>query len=53
MIAIAVPVVDDKGRYIAAIAIHGPKQRFDESAAMQHLDTLLQASKSLLTTFDY
>ncbi len=43
MVAIAVPVRDNKGRYIAALAIHGPKQRFPVETAIGRLD-LLRAS---------
>ena len=34
MVAIAVPVTDPTGRFYAALAVHGPTQRFDLDAAM-------------------
>ena len=34
MVAIAVPVTDPAGKFYAALAVHGPTQRFNLDAAM-------------------
>ena len=38
--AIAVPVTDPHGRFYAALAIHGPTQRFSIDDAMDKRDML-------------
>ena len=43
MIAIAVPVLDHNKRFFAALAVHGPKLRFDKETAVETL-ALLQTS---------
>jgi DNA-binding IclR family transcriptional regulator len=35
MVAIAVPVTDPKGRFYAAVAVHGPTQRFSLGSALE------------------
>ena len=40
MVAIAVPVKDPAGRFYAALAVHGPIQRFGLDAALANLDLL-------------
>jgi len=50
MVAIAVPVYDDHNRFFAALAIHGPKQRFDKDAALARLPLLLQSAKQISET---
>ena len=40
MLAIAVPVVDHQGRFYAVLAIHGPKQRFNEASALAMAERL-------------
>ena len=40
MVAIAVPVTDDKGQFYAALAIHGPMQRFSIDDALARRDSL-------------
>ena len=47
MFAIAVPVVNPTGHYCGAIAIHGPKSRFDHARAMTFLGELKQASQAI------
>jgi len=55
MVAIAVPVADARGRYYAALACHGPVQRFTLTDAESRRDLLLAASgeisKSLFGSF--
>ncbi|MEK9912051.1 MAG: IclR family transcriptional regulator C-terminal domain-containing protein, partial [Candidatus Puniceispirillum sp.] len=51
MVAIAVPVLDDEGRYAAALATHGPKQRFTVDIAVECLDLLRQSSQQISQTF--
>ena len=40
MFAIAVPVFDHRKRYYAALATHGPKQRFSKKQALALVDQL-------------
>ena len=40
MVAIAVPVTDPSGRFYAALALHGPTQRFDLDAALASRELL-------------
>ena len=40
MVAIAVPVKDSQGRFYAALAVHGPTQRFGIDAALANRDLL-------------
>ncbi len=47
MFAIAVPVFDNEGRYCAALAVHGPRTRFDRDAAMAVVDNLKSASQRI------
>ena len=47
MVALAVPVKDENGRYVAALAFHGPTQRLSIDGATEHLDTLRAASEEL------
>ena len=47
MIAIAVPVYDDQKRFFAALAIHGPKQRFDKDQALARLPLLLASAAQI------
>lgn len=49
MVAIAVPVTDAEGRFVAALAFHGPSQRLSLSAAIERKDMLTQAAKRLST----
>ncbi|WP_243403575.1 IclR family transcriptional regulator [Shimia abyssi] len=47
MIAIAVPVTDHSGRFVAALAIHGPLQRLSFDVALSHLATLQGAANKI------
>ncbi|MDG1456363.1 MAG: IclR family transcriptional regulator [Pseudoprimorskyibacter sp.] len=47
MVAIAVPITDDQGRFLAALAVHGPLQRIDEDHAMAQKDILVRAANRL------
>ncbi|CUJ07645.1 IclR family transcriptional regulator [Cognatishimia activa] len=47
MVAIAVPVLDTQGRYIASIAYHGPSQRVSLTEAIERKDILLTAAQNL------
>lgn len=47
MVAIAVPVTDPKGRFVAALAFHAPTQRVSLEQAIARRDTLHRASVKL------
>lgn len=47
MVAIAVPVTDPEGRFIAALAFHGPVQRVSIAAAEARLGMLQEAATRL------
>ncbi|MEX0283647.1 MAG: IclR family transcriptional regulator [Paracoccaceae bacterium] len=47
MVAIAVPVVDPHGRFIAAVAYHGPTQRMSLATAIERKDVLKDAAAKL------
>ncbi|MEM7060746.1 MAG: IclR family transcriptional regulator [Pseudomonadota bacterium] len=47
MVAIAVPVRDSAGRFLAALALHGPIQRFTLNHAISRRDLLLDAARRL------
>ena len=47
MIAIAVPVLDPKGRYHGALAMHGPTLRLDLSSIKDHYRDLRSAANQL------
>lgn len=47
MVAIAVPVKDAAGRFIAALAFHGPTQRLNRERLLAHKKTLVEAAKHL------
>lgn len=50
MIAIAVPLMDEKGRYTGALAFHAPTQRMKLQDALQHRQTLLDGAVKLSKT---
>lgn len=50
MTAIAVPVTDDDGRFLAALAFHGPTMRLDEAYLLQHKPFLVDAAHRLART---
>ncbi|MCG6901187.1 MAG: IclR family transcriptional regulator [Rhodobacter sp.] len=47
MVAIAVPVVDAKGRYVASLAFHGPVQRISIEHAIARKEVLLDGARRL------
>ena len=47
MVAIAVPIMDTHGRYIASVAYHGPLQRLSLTEAIERKEILLSAAKKL------
>jgi DNA-binding IclR family transcriptional regulator len=47
MVAIAAPVTDVHGRFVAAIAYHGPSQRLSLNQAEKRIDILFDAAESL------
>ncbi len=47
MVAIAVPIYDTKNRFVAALACHGPRPRFDIEAAIASKDILTEAAERL------
>jgi DNA-binding IclR family transcriptional regulator len=47
MVAIAVPVVDDRGRYLASLALHGPTIRLDVSTLLGLKPSLTDAASKL------
>ena len=47
MVALAVPVRDGNGRFLAALAVHGPLPRFSLEKALAHVETLHTASREL------
>lgn len=49
MLAIAVPIFDDEGRYYASLAIHGPKQRFAKDTALS-MEKRLKECSALITS---
>ena len=51
MVAIAVPILDDKSRYCGALAFHGPTQRLNLNEAIVHKDMLIEAAQKLSGTF--
>lgn len=47
MIAIAVPVLDHKGRFLAALAFHGPSMRLDIESIIDRKDVLIEGAEKL------
>lgn len=47
MVAIAVPVTDPNGRFAAALAFHGPRQRITPDSAISRLEPLLNGAQRL------
>lgn len=47
MVAIAVPVTDIHGRFVAALAYHGPSQRLSLEQAEKQIDVLFKAANTL------
>ncbi|MCP4937412.1 MAG: IclR family transcriptional regulator [bacterium] len=51
MVAIAVPVVDPAGRFLGALAFHGPTQRLSIESTKDKLDVLHDGAKRLADAF--
>lgn len=47
MVAVAVPVVDPNGRFVAGLAYHGPKQRLSLDHAVEEIEFLKTAANKL------
>jgi DNA-binding IclR family transcriptional regulator len=47
MVAIAVPVTDKLGRFVAGLAIHAPVVRMSLEEAISHADVLRAAAQEL------
>lgn len=47
MVALAVPVTDAQGRYVASLAMHGPSQRFNLDKAIDERNVLLDGAARL------
>ncbi len=47
MVAIAVPVCDPSGKFLAALAFHGPIQRLSTATALKNRDILLEGANRL------
>ena len=47
MVALAVPVKDAEGRYVASLAFHGPIQRLSVDKALSHLEVLREGAARL------
>ena len=47
MVAIAVPIKDEFGRYVASLAFHGPLQRLSVEGATLRKDVLLNGAKTM------
>ena len=47
MIALAVPIKDENGRFLAALAFHGPTQRLSSDTLVEHLDTMNDAAAKI------
>lgn len=50
MVAIAVPILDPAGRFIAALAFHGPTQRISLQEAIENVELLKTAANRLSST---
>jgi DNA-binding IclR family transcriptional regulator len=47
LVALAVPVLDENGGFLAALAFHGPSARVDAEAVLVHLDLLRNGAQKL------
>lgn len=47
MVALAVPVTDPDGRYVASLAFHGPKQRLSLSTLLDQREALVEGAEKL------
>ncbi len=51
MIAVAVPVYDNKNRFFGSLAVHGPAARFSVETALSHVDDLKATAEKLTRVF--
>ena len=47
MVAVAVPILDDEGRYFGSLAVHGPSNRFDIYDAVNKMDVLVSGAQKI------
>lgn len=47
MVASAVPITDSRGRFVAALAVHGPAQRLSLEQAVDNVQILLRSANQL------
>ena len=47
MLALAVPILDKSGKFVAALGVHGSTQRLSRKILLSHLDLLLESSTQL------
>ena len=47
MVAVSVPIRDSKGRFCAAVAVHGPTQRLSLDTARKRLPALRRAARKI------
>ena len=47
MCALAVPVNDSDGKFLAALAYHGPTQRLNVETLVDHLETMREGAAKL------
>lgn len=52
MVALSVPVRDDRGRFVAALAFHGPTQRLSVDAMLEKKEILLEGAERLKEEVD-
>jgi len=52
LVALAVPVVDRRGQFLAAVAFHGPSQRVKVSQILEHLPLLKEGASRLCGLLD-
>ena len=52
MVAVAVPLIDGKGRLLAVLALHGPTQRLTLEKAKTHIPRMRQAAERLGRLFE-
>jgi IclR family transcriptional regulator, acetate operon repressor len=50
---LAVPVLNDQERVVAAVAVHGPVSRMSVTQAMEFLPTLKEAAEQIGQTLDW
>ena len=53
MVAIAVPITDDQGRYVASLAFHGPSQRLTVEKVISQKDVLFKGAQTMKDVLFY